>query len=276
VASTTFVRAEGRLRYTFDPAMLHGATANVIMQLALKPVGYGVVKSPVESGNVFSHPWKRLRTTLSYLAVATLGTDEDKADYREAVNTAHRQVHSAPGAEVTYNAFSKDLQLWVAACIYMGFNLGYEALHGPIPDDIADQVYEEAATFGTTLQVTRDMWPPDREAFAIYWAQGLAACEIDDVTREYLWALTDLKHLKPWYRWPFVPLSRFMTIGFLPQLLRDQMQMEWSAKQQRRFERFFRVSGWFSRFQPRCVAEFPYNLLVRDVRRRIRKDRPLV
>lgn len=264
------------LRNTFDPMMLQGATANVIMQLAMKPVGHGVVKSPVESGNVFHHPWKRLRTTLSYLAVATLGTDEDKRFYREAVDSVHRQVQSGPGAEVPYNAFDKDLQLWVAACLYMGFKLGYEALHGPIAEHIADDVYEEAATLGTTLQVTRDMWPADRAEFAAYWEQGLARCEVDEVTRAYLWALTDLKHLRPWYRWPFVPLSRFMTIGFLPQTLRDQMRMEWSDKQQARFDRFFRVLGRLSRFQPRFVREFPYNLLIIDVRRRIRSGRPLV
>lgn len=264
------------LRRTFDPMMLPGATANVIMQLAMRPVGHGVVMSPVESGNVFHHPWKRLRTTLSYLAVATLGTDEDKVRYRDAVDSVHRHVHSIPGAEVKYNAFDPDLQLWVAACLYMGFKLGHEALHGPIPEDIADLVYEEAATFGTTLQMTRDMWPADRAGFAVYWEEGLARCEVDDITRAYLWALTDLKHLRRWYRWPFVRLSRFMTIGFLPQSLRDQMQMEWSDRQQARFDRFFRVSGRLSRFQPRFVREFPYNILIIDVRRRIRSGRPLV
>jgi uncharacterized protein (DUF2236 family) len=267
---------ERRLRHTFDPMMLHGATANVIMQLAMKPVGHGVVKSPVESGNIIRHPWKRLRTTLSYLAVATLGTEEDKQHYREAVDAVHRQVRSAPGAAVKYNAFDKDLQLWVAACIYMGFKLGYEALHGAIPEDIADHVYDEAATFGTTLQVTRDMWPADRAAFDIYWAEGLARCEVDDVTRAYLRALTDLKHLRPWYRWAFVPMSRFMTVGFLPPMLRDQMQMEWSDRQQARFDRFFRACGRLSRLQPGFVREFPYNVLIIDVRRRIRSGRPLV
>ena len=264
------------LRRTFDPMMLQGATANVIMQLAMKPVGHGVVRSPVESGNVFHHPWKRLRTTLSYLAVATLGTDEDKQRYREAVDRVHRQVHSSPEADVKYNAFDPDLQLWVAACLYMGFTLGHEALHGPIPEDIADAVYAEAATLGTTLQMPVDTWPADRADFARYWEEGLERCEVDDVTRTYLWALTDLKHLRRWYRWPFVPLSRFMTIGFLPQSLRDQMRMDWSDQQQARFDRFFRVYGRMSRFQPRFVREFPYNVLIIDVRRRIRSGRPLI
>lgn len=45
--------------------------ANVIMQLALPAVGYGVYESRVDSGNLFKHPLKRTRTTLSYLAVAS-------------------------------------------------------------------------------------------------------------------------------------------------------------------------------------------------------------
>ena len=53
--------------------------ANVIMQLSWPEVGHGVIESPVEAGNLFKHPWKRLRTTTQYLAVAVLGNDDDRA-----------------------------------------------------------------------------------------------------------------------------------------------------------------------------------------------------
>ena len=276
MATSAVLPDDHRLRYTFDPIMLQGATANVIMQLALKPVGHGVIYGKVDSGNVFNHPMKRLRTTLSYLAVATLGTEDEISAYREAVNEVHRYVRSQPGAEVKFNAFNKDLQLWVAACLYMGFKLGYEAMHGDIDEDIADYVYDEAAKLGTSLQVTRDQWPADRAAFDAYWEQGLAKCEIDDVTREYLWSLTNLKQLPAWARWPFVHSSRFFTIGFLPQVLRDQMHAPWSTKQQKRFDRFFRGCGQLTRISPRFVREFPFNFYIWDIRRRIRKGHPLV
>src|SRR5690242_5500778 len=68
--------------------------ANVIMQLSRPGVGYGVVESKVDSGNLLKHPWKRARTTFQYLAVAILGSPEDRAAYREAVNGAHRHVRS--------------------------------------------------------------------------------------------------------------------------------------------------------------------------------------
>lgn len=94
--------------------------ANVIMQLSRPGVGYGVVESKVDSGNLLKHPWKRARTTFSYLAVAILGKPADRAAFRDAVDGAHRQVRSGPASPVRYNAFDRDLQLWVAACLYVG------------------------------------------------------------------------------------------------------------------------------------------------------------
>lgn len=72
------------------------AAANVVMQLARPGVGHGVLESPVESGQLMRHPWKRARTTATYIAVALLGSDADRAAYRDAVNAAHRDVHSGP------------------------------------------------------------------------------------------------------------------------------------------------------------------------------------
>jgi len=100
-------------------ALLAGP-ANVIMQLARPGVGYGVLESRVESGRVDLHPIKRARTTFTYLAVATAGSDAQKEAFRRAVNRAHAQVYSSPESPVQYNAFDLDLQLWVGACLYKG------------------------------------------------------------------------------------------------------------------------------------------------------------
>ena len=71
-----------------------GGNANVILQLSHAPVGYGVLESTVDSGKVTLHPIERLRTTLTFLAVAMLGTGAERAKYRQAVNGAHRQVRA--------------------------------------------------------------------------------------------------------------------------------------------------------------------------------------
>src|SRR4051812_18783865 len=98
-------------------------TANVVMQLALLPVGRGVAESTVDSGRVDKHPYKRQRTTGQYLIVALLGSDEERKAMRDQVNRQHAGVVRKEGeAEVAYNAFDPELQLWVAACIYVGFS----------------------------------------------------------------------------------------------------------------------------------------------------------
>ncbi len=80
-------------------ALLAGP-ANVIMELARPGVGYGVMESRVESGRADRHPIKRARTTFTYLAVASRGSDEQKKAYRRAVNKSHAQVYSTPDSPV--------------------------------------------------------------------------------------------------------------------------------------------------------------------------------
>src|SRR5215212_11887576 len=70
---------------------LFGA-ANVIMQLALLPVGRGVAESTVDSGRVDKHPFKRQRTTGSYLIVAMLGSAAEREAMQREVNRQHSGV----------------------------------------------------------------------------------------------------------------------------------------------------------------------------------------
>ena len=148
-------RPATRVADLLNPAAMLLPAANVIMQLSLPGVGYGVLESPVDSGNVYKHPFKRARTTGTYLAVATIGTETDRALIRAAVDVAHRQVRSTSSSPVSYNAFDPKLQLWVASCLYRYFVDQHEFLHGPLDDDAADAVYRDGKRLGTTLQVPR-------------------------------------------------------------------------------------------------------------------------
>ncbi|OLT43226.1 hypothetical protein BJF85_03200 [Saccharomonospora sp. CUA-673] len=257
-------------------AGLLAAAANIIMQLGRPGVGYGVVESRVDDGNVYRRPFKRGRTTLTYLAVAMLGTDEERAAYRRAVNAQHAQVVSTASSPVPYNAFDPELQLWVAACLYKGFEDVHTAYLCPLPADELDEVYRAAAPLGTTLQVPEDMWPADRAAFEQYWRRGLDQVHIDDTVREYLRGIATASFLPR----PLHLLTRrfnlFVTTGFLPPEFREQMRLRWTARQQRRFDGMNRVLGRIIRASPQVVRAFPYNVCLWDLRRRLRAGKPLV
>ena len=264
------------LPYIDGVSALLAGNANVIMQLAWPGVGYGVLESKVDSGKVTLHPIKRFRTTFSYLSVAMLGTDADRAAYRDAVNVAHRQVRSGPDSPVQYNAMDPNLQLWVAACLYWGAADVIERFHGPLDDNTADALYQYGARLGTTLQVRPEMWPADRRAFDAYWNEGLQRISIDPVVRRYLLGLTRIQHLPRIVRAVAARSLTFWTTGFLPQPFRDAMQLPWTVRDQRRFDRRLRVVIVVNNRLPGPIRRFPFNFFLWDVRRRIRRGRRLV
>lgn len=278
-------RSRGRLRAAgmddglMGVALLAGP-ANVIMQLARPGVGYGVLESRVESGRVDLHPIKRARTTFTYLAVASAGSDEQKAAFRRAVNRAHAQVYSTDESPVAYNAFDPELQRWVGACLYKGGVDVYRIFVGEMDDDEAERHYREGMALGTTLQVPPEMWPADRAAFDRYWQESLDKVHIDDAVREYLYPIAvgrmpGVTLPGPVQRW-LDSFSLLITAGFLPQRFRDEMRFEWDAAKQRRFDRLMAVLRFANNLMPRFVRKFPFNVLLWDLDRRIKKGRPLV
>lgn len=266
-----------RRRYLTGFGAVLGGPANVIMQLSLPPVGRGVVESVVESGSFAKHPVKRGRTTLTYLAVAMVGTDDDRAAYRDAVGTSHRQVRSGPRSPVRYNAFDPRLQLWVAACLYRGVLDSLTLLYGGVDEKFADELYRDAARLGTTLQMPADLWPADRAAFARYWDSMLGELSVDEEVRAYL--MDQVVGLAPYHkgiRLAFRRPNRFFITGFLPQNFRDELGLTWSPRRQRVFELVLRTLGRFLAAMPASVRMQPFDFYLADMRKRRARGSDLV
>ena len=269
-------RPPKRVADLVNPAGTLLPAANVIMQLSNPGVGYGVLESPVDSGNVYKHPFKRARTTGTYLAAATIGTDADRALIRNAIDTVHAQVRSSERSPVSYNAFDPKLQLWVAACLYRYFVDQHEFLYGPLDDAAADAVYHDAKRLGTTLQVPEHMWPADRVAFDDYWKCSLDELRIDPPVRRHLHGVASLAFL-PWpLRTIGGPLNLFATTGFLPPEFREHMQLAWTASQQRRFEWLLTALRFADRVIPRRLWLLGFQSYLRDMRSRSRRGRRVV
>ncbi len=249
--------------------------ANVIMQLSWPGVGHGVMKSRVHDGSAMKRPFKRGRTTFTFLAVALLGDEADRTAFRKEVNRQHAQVYSRPGEAVEYRAMDPRLQTWVAACLYYGTVDMIERMHGPLPGAEADALYAHCARFGTTLQMPAEAWPADRAAFDRYWEDSLAEVDIDPDVRAFLMRLTTLQNFPGPFR-ALAPFVVFVTTGFLPPPFREAMGLSWTRRQQRRFDRMLRALGAVERRLPRVLRVFPFNLWLGDMRLRRRLGRHLV
>ncbi|WP_183093829.1 oxygenase MpaB family protein [Nocardioides stalactiti] len=278
-ASAEADRAEemALLRRKLDGAVIFAAgPANVVLQLSWPEVGYGVVESKVESGRTDKHPFKRFRTTIGYLGIALMGSDEQRLAYREAINGQHRQVRSTPESPVKYNAFNRELQLWVASCLYYGSIDAMTRMHGPMTYQEQVVMLRAGARMGTTLQLPEEMWHRTPEEFWAYWEDGIARADIDEVVGEYLRRLLQVRMLKTPLGRAAGTLSAWVNTGFLPAPLREQLGLAWSEKDQRRHDRMLRRLGLVTRRLPHVVRSFPINAMVGNIEIRRRLGKPLV
>lgn len=235
-------------------------TANVIMQLSRPEIGYAVKDSVVTEGNLFTNPSRRRRTTAGFLAVAVLGTAAERAAFRRATTRSHARV---PGA------FDPQLQLWVAACLYRGFEESRELVDGPLVGAEREEFYRQGVVLGGVLQMPAELWPPDRAAFEEYWREALARAAIDDAMRDYLLRVVRLEYLGRPVPRPVVRLRLWLVTGYLPAELRAQMRLPWSPRQQRRFERFNRAVAAVIRRLPASRRPWPFTRALADVRARL-------
>lgn len=252
------------------------AGANVIMQLSRLPIGHAVAESKVPSGSLSKHPVKRTRTTLGYIMIALFGSDQEREVLRAEVNAQHRLVRSSEGDAVSYDAFDPELQRWVAACMYQGSLCAIEFLRGPPDDAERDVLLTHCARFATTLQVPAEMWPDDYAAFTRYWDDAVQSVAVDAVTREFLLGIASLRFLPRPLARTLGPFHLFLTKGFLPEPFRKELGLEWTSRQQARFERCTHAAGAINRHLPRSIREFPWNVVELDTRRRIRSGRTIL
>lgn len=252
------------------------STANVIMQLANPAVGYGVARSKVENGRLDRHPIKRARTTASYLAVAVFGNAEDRRRYRQAVNRQHAQVHSGGDSPVEYNAMDPDLQLWVAACLYFGWEDIYQRVHGPLSGTEREEFYQQGKVCGTTLQMPAELWPQDRDAFTRYWDEQVRKIQISDEVREFLLDIANFGYAHPAIQKRFGAVKYRRTIGYLPPAFREAMRVPWTSEDQLWFDDYVAQHVARERRKPLWLSQLGFRALLWDVRARHRLGRPLV
>lgn len=256
--------------------MLAPASANVVMQLSRLGVGHGIAESRVRAGSLVHHPLKRTRTTLAYIWVALYGTDDERLEMRRNVDSQHRHVRSRPTDDVIYDAYDADLQLWVAACMYVGSCQGYETLYGAPSEETAEELLAACSRFATTLQVPSHRWPPDRAAFENYWTQAMSDVHVDEVTLKYLRDFIDLRYLPRPLSVALAPLNRLLTAGYLEPTFRRALGIPWNKWRQQRFDRLSVVLRWLNDHAPTPLGEFPWNLVRYDTRRRLAKRQSLV
>lgn len=234
-----------------ETSLLLGAGSTVFYQLADKPTGLGVA----EHSTTLARPVDRLRTTLLYVYVAVLGTDEERKAIRRMVDKAHAPVRS----EGRYSAFDPDLQLWVAATLAHNGLFIHERIFGRLDDATRERIYKDNQVLGTMLQVKPEQWPETLADFEKYWEHKLTTLEPHPTVQVYAQRLLEPSRLQS-----------LMARGNLEPEVREILGFTWTPADQRRYDLFWKVFPPLYRLTPRFLRQLPANLILRDTRRRLR------
>jgi len=256
----------GLADYIGEGALLLGAGSTVMNQLAL----YGVGKGVAQHSNTLDRPLDRLRTTLTYVYVMTLGTEDERKAVSRMVNKAHRVVRAAD-----YTAFDPYLQLWVAATLAHNGELIYEKTFGPMDEATRERSYRDAQIFGTALQVTPEMWPTTRVEFTAYWQQMQTELTPDPEVQTYAKALLSTKGA-PLVMKGSILLQSLLTRGNLEPHVREVLALPWSRTEQRLYDAFWAVFRVVYPRVPKVLRTLHARLVLRGMRQRMKAGRRVI
>jgi uncharacterized protein (DUF2236 family) len=250
-----------------EQGLLLGAASTVFYQLADKGVGLGVA----EHSTTLKRPVDRLRTTLLYIYMMVLGTDDERAAITRMVNRAHGPVHS----EGRYSAFDPELQLWVAATLARNGPVIYERLFGPLDEESHEQLYRQSQILGTALQVKPEQWPATRADFEDYWNKKLETLESDPAVQVYVQRLLKAEQRHLLLR-PLGKVDDLMARGNVDPRVREVLGLTWTPLDQARYDLFWKVFPPIYRAVPKLLRQLPARLIVLDTRRRMRSGKRVI
>ena len=257
------VRADISRRINGERLVLLGWGRAILLQLAHPLIAAGVH----EHSSFRATPWAgatRLHETVLAMLALTFGGDAERTHALDAIRTIHRRVNGRLAESVgrfpagsPYSAEDPDLVLWVHLTLLESVPLVYSLVVGPISDADRDTYCAEAAWVALELGARHEEVPTrwSEAQAAIERIQASGAIAVGTQAREL--AATVLQpgigRLVP----PLASLNRLVTIGLLPEQVREQYGFHWDSAHQARLERVIPRLRVLRRCAPDVVALWP-------------------
>jgi uncharacterized protein (DUF2236 family) len=215
-------------RVNGEAVLLLGGGRALILQVAHPKVAAGVA----EFSNYREDPWGRLYRTLDGTLKIAFGDPRTSGAAAQRLRRAHHRVAGTDDRGEPYRALDPDLLLWVHATLIDTALTMYERYVTVLTPRERDAYYGEMKTLGEAYSIPSSAMPTDHAAFRRYWASMLAeGLRITDTTHDVADAL--LRPELPRLAWPAIEAIRLVTIGTLPEPLRDELGLDWGPGRER-------------------------------------------
>ena len=250
-------------RLNAERLVLLGWTRAILLQLAHPLIAAGVYDHSSFRATPIAAA-ARLHSTIRAMLALSFGTDAEREHALHGIRTIHTRVNGhltqAVGqfpAGTPYSAEDPALVLWVHLTLLDSIPLAYERFIAPITADERDAYCAESAWVPTALGArpadVPTTWSQASEQLAQTYRSGTLA--VGDQARALSVAVLTPqvgRFIPPVASW-----NRLVSIGMLPDAIRQQYGLDWNADDQRRFERTVRRIQTLRRALPDFVALWP-------------------
>ncbi len=239
-------------RVNGEAVLLLGGGRALLLQVAHPKVAAGVARF----SNYREDPWGRLARTLDVTLAIVFGDPETSRAASERLRRAHSRVRGEDDRGESYSALDPELLMWVHATLIDTSLVIYERYVGSLSEDERARYYEEMLTLGEAYAIPRDRQPADYAAFRRYYAGALESeLRVTDALRDVADAV--LSPELPFVARPTVEALRMVTVGTLPESLREELGLSWGPVRERLLDASTATIRRLMPLLPDFVRQFP-------------------
>ena len=243
--------------------VLLGWSRAILLQAAHPLIAAGIADHSQfrSSGRAAVH---RLRATVRAMLALAFGDEASHARSIEGIRHVHRRIHGSLRvptgvfpAGTRYSAEDPALVLWVHATQVESVLMLYEMLFGELTNAERDAYCQEASDVAIELGAHPELVPRSWTALRAYLETeyGSGRIAVGPDAR----AISDAILFPPVTAvpWPFTWINRVITIGLLPDDIREQYRYGWNDKRAKQFARLMSTLRGVRRVSPRALVWWP-------------------
>lgn len=221
-----------------EAVLLAGGGCALLLQVAHPLIAAGVAAH----SNFRERPLDRLYRTLDLMLTITFGSAREAIAAVREIERRHARVRgtlpAAAGSfpkDTPYDANDPHLMLWVHATLVDTAVRVFEMCVRPLSEDERDRYYEESKVVARILGVPDRVVPATRRQFERYCRDMLTSAElaVSEQSREIAEAV--LAPSTPLWLRALMPPVRVLTLGLLPEVVRQRYGFDWPAWQKHAF-----------------------------------------
>jgi uncharacterized protein (DUF2236 family) len=243
--------------------VLAGGSCALLMQAAHPVVAAGVV----EHSTYATDPFGRLMRTLTSSFDVVFGSRARAEAAIRRVNAIHASVRGHLPGGAPYSALDPEALLWVHATLVDTALRVYSRFVEPLSDADEQAYHEEAARIAARLGVApSDV--PERVGALRAWMDSMVESGRVRVTPDARRIAHNVLRPVPWVPGLVWEAAHLVSLATLPEPLRRQYGLRWSAARERGIDRVAALSRRALPLLPPAVRFAPQ---ARDARRRVRQ-----